>query len=86
MTRIMGRLFPLFQTRGVFKVKTVELNLIYTLLISIAVFFMGRALINRLSVLKRFSIPAPVVGGGLIAIVLALEDGLLDTGKGAAKR
>jgi len=82
----MGR--PLFFSRpkGVVKVETIELNLIYTLLISIAVFFMGRALISRISVLKRFSIPAPVVGGGLIAIVLALEDGLLDTGKGAAKR
>jgi len=82
----MGR--PLFFSRpkGVVKVETIELNLIYTLLISIAVFFMGRALINRISVLKRFSIPAPVVGGSLIAIVLALEDGLLDTGKGAAKR
>lgn len=59
--------------------KIIELNLVYTLLISIAVFFMGRALISQVSVLKRFSIPAPVVGGGLIAIVLALVDGLLHT-------
>jgi Na+/glutamate symporter len=62
MTRIMGRPFSLFRPRGVIKVKTIELNLIYTFLISIAVFFMGRALISRVSVLKSFSIPAPVVG------------------------
>ncbi len=57
--------------------KAIELNLIYTLLVSIVVFFMGRALISRISVLKRFSIPAPVVGGGLVAVVLALMDGFL---------
>jgi hypothetical protein len=54
--------------KGVIKVKTIELNLIYTLLISIAVFFMGRALTSRVSVFKRFSIPAPVVGEGLVAV------------------
>ena len=68
MTRIMGPPPTFSRPKGVIKVKTIELNLIYTLLISIAVFFMGRALISRISVLKRFSIPAPVVGGGLVAV------------------
>ena len=54
--------------KGVIEVKTIGLNLIHTLLISIAVFFMGRALINRVTVLERFRIPAPVVGGGLAAV------------------
>ena len=56
--------------------KPIELNLIFTLLAAMGVFFIGRALVSRVSLLKRFSIPAPVVGGGLIAVVLALTDGL----------
>ena len=38
--------------------------------------FTGRALTARSAFLKRFSIPAPVVGGVLIAILLALADAL----------
>ena len=56
--------------------KPIELNLIFTLLAAMGVFFIGRALVSRVALLKRFSIPAPVVGGGLIAVVLALTDGL----------
>ena len=56
--------------------KPIELNLIFTLLAAMGVFFIGRALVSRVSLLKRFSIPAPVVGGGLVAVVLALTDGL----------
>lgn len=59
--------------------KTIELNLIFTLLAAMVVFFIGRVLVSRVSLLKRFSIPAPVVGGGLVAIALALVDGLLHT-------
>src|SRR5688572_637254 len=40
------------------------------------VLFAGRALVANIGVLQRFSIPAPVVGGGLVAILLALADGL----------
>jgi len=57
-------------------VKPIELNLIFTLLAAMGVFFIGRALVSRVALLKRFSIPVPVVGGGLIAVVLALADGL----------
>src|SRR5688572_18610294 len=41
------------------------------------VFFLGRLLVAQVPALKRLNIPAPVVGGGLVAIVLALVDGLL---------
>ena len=41
------------------------------------VLFVGRGLVARVAVLRRLNIPAPVVGGGLVAVVLALVDGLL---------
>jgi ESS family glutamate:Na+ symporter len=53
----------------------IELNLLYTLLVAIVVLFAGRILVARVGWLGRFSVPAPVVGGVLIAIVLALADG-----------
>src|SRR5687767_5550543 len=40
------------------------------------VLFVGRMLVAKIGVLSRFSIPAPVVGGGLVAILLAFADGL----------
>lgn len=55
----------------------VEFDLIGTLLLSMLVFFLGRALVAHVPALARFNIPAPVVGGGLVAILLALADGLL---------
>jgi ESS family glutamate:Na+ symporter len=54
----------------------IELNLLYTLLLAMVVFFAGRFLVRRVSWLERFSVPAPVVGGVLIAVVLALAQGL----------
>jgi ESS family glutamate:Na+ symporter len=59
--------------------RTIELNLIYTLLLAAVVYFVGQVLASRVALLKRFSIPAPVVGGVLVAVVLALADGVLDT-------
>jgi ESS family glutamate:Na+ symporter len=53
-----------------------ELDLIHTILLSMVVLFVGRWLVASIGVLQRFSIPAPVVGGGLVAIVLAFADGL----------
>ena len=55
---------------------TFELDLIHTILVAMVVLFVGRALVAHMGVLQRFSIPAPVVGGGLVAILLALADGL----------
>ena len=53
----------------------IEFNLIYTLLVAMVVLFTGRMLVSRIGWLERFSVPAPVVGGCLIAIVLAAADG-----------
>lgn len=58
---------------------TVQINLLYTLVTALVIYFAGQTLVNRVGVLQRFSIPAPVVGGCLIAIVLALADGLAGT-------
>jgi ESS family glutamate:Na+ symporter len=55
---------------------TIELDLIHTILVSMVVLFVGRALVAHVGLLQRFSIPAPVVGGGLVAILLAFADGL----------
>ena len=56
--------------------QTIELDLIHTILVSMVVLFVGRWLVANIGVLQRFSIPAPVVGGGLVAILLAFADGL----------
>lgn len=40
------------------------------------VYFAGRFLVSRVSWLERFSVPAPVVGGVLIAVALAAAQGL----------
>jgi glutamate:Na+ symporter, ESS family len=57
----------------------IEVNLVYTLLVAIVVLFAGRVLVKRVAWLERFSVPAPVVGGCLIAIVLASADGFAGT-------
>ena len=57
--------------------RTIGFDLISTLLVSILVFFVGRFLVGRVSFLGRLNIPAPVVGGGLVAILLAVADGVL---------
>ena len=57
--------------------RTVEFDLISTLLVSMVVLFLGRFLVAWVPVLRRLNIPAPVVGGGLMALLLALVDGLL---------
>jgi glutamate:Na+ symporter, ESS family len=57
--------------------RTVEFDLVSTLLVSMVVLFLGRLLVEWVPVLGRFNIPAPVVGGGLVALLLALVDGLL---------
>jgi len=56
-------------------VRTIQLDLLFTILVALLVFFTGRALTAHSAFLKRFSIPAPVVGGVLVAILLALADG-----------
>ena len=53
---------------------TVHLNLIFTILAALLVLAAGRFLVDRSSFLQRFSIPPPVVGGVVVAILLALAD------------
>lgn len=55
--------------------KQIQLDLLFTILAAFVVLFGGRALVARVGVLKRFSIPAPVVGGVIVAILLALLEG-----------
>jgi glutamate:Na+ symporter, ESS family len=57
----------------------IEFNLLYTLIVAIVVLFAGRLLVARVGWLGRFSVPAPVVGGVLIAIVLAAAAGFAGT-------
>lgn len=52
----------------------IQLDLLSTILVAFLVLFGGRALIARSSLLARFSIPAPVVGGVIVAILLAALD------------
>ena len=54
----------------------IELDLIHTILAAMLVLFAGRWLVAKIGLLKRFSIPAPVVGGGIVAVLLAFGDGL----------
>ncbi|MGH7346866.1 MAG: sodium/glutamate symporter [Candidatus Rokuibacteriota bacterium] len=54
--------------------KPIQLDLLSTILIAFVVLFAGRALIARSAFLARFSIPAPVVGGVITAILLAVLD------------
>jgi ESS family glutamate:Na+ symporter len=57
--------------------RAIEFDLISTLLVTMVVLFAGNTLVARVPLLRRFNIPAPVVGGGLVALLLALVDGLL---------
>ena len=51
-------------------VRPVQLDLLFTILAAFVVLFGGRALVARVGELKRFNIPAPVVGG-VIAVLVA---------------
>jgi ESS family glutamate:Na+ symporter len=57
----------------------VEMSLLYTLIAVMLVFFAGRLAVDRIGVLRRLSIPAPVIGGVMIAVLLALADGFAAT-------
>jgi ESS family glutamate:Na+ symporter len=57
-------------------VKAIQLDLLFTILAAFVVLVAGRTLVRRTPLLKKFSIPAPVVGGVLVAVLLALADGL----------
>jgi ESS family glutamate:Na+ symporter len=52
--------------------KTIELNLLWTLALATALFFIGQFIVWRSQFLQRYSIPVPVVGGVLFALLLAV--------------
>jgi ESS family glutamate:Na+ symporter len=56
--------------------RTVEFDLISTLLAAMLVYFAGRTLVARVAILRRLNVPAPVVGGVLVALLLAVVDGV----------
>jgi glutamate:Na+ symporter, ESS family len=55
-------------------VKDIHLDLLFTILAALTVLSAGRLLVSRTAFLQRFSIPAPVVGGVLVAILLFIAD------------
>jgi ESS family glutamate:Na+ symporter len=58
--------------------KTVELNLLATLALATALFFIGQLIVQRSTFLQRYSIPVPVVGGVLFALLLAVAGVVAD--------
>jgi len=52
-------------------VNTIDLDLLGTLALATALFFVGQLCVRRSAFLQRYSIPVPVVGGVLFALVLA---------------
>jgi glutamate:Na+ symporter, ESS family len=52
-------------------VQTIALDLFDTLALATALFFVGQVLVQRSAFLQRYSIPVPVVGGVLFAVLLA---------------
>ena len=55
---------------------TYDLDLLATLVVATALYFLGHFLVRRVPLLARYSIPVPVVGGVLFAVGLAIA-GLL---------
>lgn len=51
--------------------RTLELDLLGTLALATALYFLGQFIVRRSALLQRYSIPVPVVGGVLFALVLA---------------
>ncbi|KZE37720.1 sodium:glutamate symporter [Bhargavaea cecembensis] len=47
----------------------IEINQISTLFLAVGLYLLGMALVNRIGILDRFLIPAPVVGGLIFAIL-----------------
>ncbi len=50
----------------------IEINQITTIFLAVALFAFGSFLINKINFLKRFCIPAPVVGGLLFAALATI--------------
>jgi ESS family glutamate:Na+ symporter len=58
--------------------RTLELNLLATLALATTLFFIGQLIVQRSAFLQRYSIPVPVVGGVLFAVLLAVASLVAD--------
>lgn len=56
----------------------IDVNVALTLVIAILVLLVGRLLISRIGVLRTYSIPEPVIGGLIVAVILTAARALLD--------
>ncbi len=56
----------------------IDINVALTLVIAILVLLVGRLLISRIAVLRTYSIPEPVIGGLIVAVILTAARALLD--------
>ena len=57
---------------------TLDLNLLQTLAVATLLFFVGQLTVQRSALLQRCSIPVPVVGGVLFALLVAVVDAVAD--------
>jgi len=63
---------PLLRRRGGRPLTTYSLDLLQTLGLATALYFVGHFLVGRSEFLQRYSIPVPVVGGVLFALAAAV--------------
>lgn len=54
----------------------IELDAITTLCLACVLYLIGQSIVNHVSILKRICIPAPVIGGLLFSILVAILDSL----------
>lgn len=54
----------------------IELDAITTLCLACVLYLIGQSIINHVSILRRICIPAPVIGGLLFSILVAILDSL----------
>ena len=52
----------------------IEFDAITTLCLACVLYLIGQTIINHVSILRRICIPAPVIGGLLFAILVAILD------------
>ena len=57
----------------------IDIDVALTLVISILVLLVGRLIIGRVEFLRTYSIPEPVVGGLIVALLLTAARVLMDT-------
>ncbi len=51
---------------------TIQINELESLLIAIIVLFLGYFINTKVTVLRKYNIPEPIVGGLIVAVIIAL--------------